>query len=956
MSKKFKAAASLFLSLMLIFVAVPQVSANEPLTAGGFVFQVVEGHMSITGYTGPAGAVLIPAAAPNGQLVTAIGAGAFQNVNISSVTFVAPSSIQFIGREAFRASNINRIYLPGSVTVIGEGAFESATGLTEITLPSNLRTIGSRAFAGTRLVRITVPATVTDVANAAFTDIPTLTEAHFSHLDGRNTSINMGNNVFDRPHADFRITFLPNAANFGLNWYPPHRAYSSTAAASSDDWVFTPLAGTDIMITGFRANSPLNTAARIEIPSQIDNRTVRRIQSRAFDHLSNLQEVVIPSTINNIEARAFNNNPLMIAAYFLHNDGNAVTLEADAFTGGHSNFSIFYQYGAANFTTPNWRGFPARAANVEAVWEFAPLSGTNELMITAYTGTATVVEIPATLDGRPVRYIGNEVFRENRTVTEIIFHDNIASVAANAVFNAPNLVTARLLHTNAADIDMSSLAFSGVHRDFRIIFPGNATGFTTPTWAGFAAEPDLISANWEHTVANNAVTINRYLGSEEHVTIPDYIGQVPVRVIASEAFRDNNTIERVTIPANVTTVEPRAFFNSINLYSARLLHSNANQFTNFSTEAFVGVSPQFRIIFSNDATGFTTPTWNGYFASPEADELTLRDGDYEFIIQRENVPGMTGATRDVAVITRYLGTATEVEIPSVLGEGGFPVTGIGDFAFQANTSIRTAVIASSVRNIGHSAFQGASALAEVVFLHADGTDIELHANTFRYTADNFVIIFHADAQGFTTPTWQGWPTRPHNVAAPTDTDESAEPGQQGEDTGLDTDPDPGEEDTDALPVPPTPPPPAAGQLNNPLIHSSRVLDSLNPFMSSDGYMLQAPIFRLEPFAPNPNYSTSYVMVRVIADILGLDWAFHAPTNTATFTGYNADNQFIVMELMINNTTMRVNGIPTPVRATAGVVPAISRDGRLFVPVLVFQEVFGVTIRWNGADRTVTVNP
>jgi hypothetical protein len=317
---------------------------------------------------------------------------------------------------------------------------------------------------------------------------------------------------------------------------------------------------------------------------------------------------------------------------------------------------------------------------------------------------------------------------------------------------------------------------------------------------------------------------------------------------------------------------------------------------------------------------------------------------------------MTGATRDVAVITRYLGTATEVEIPSTLGAGDFPVTGIGDFAFQANTSIRTAVIASSVRNIGHSAFQGASALAEVVFLHADGTDIELHANTFRYTADNFVIIFHADAQGFTTPTWQGWPTRPHNVAAPTDTDESAEPGQQGEDTGLDTDPDPGEEDDDALPIPPTPPPPATGELNNPLIHSSRVLDSLNPFMSSDGYMLQAPIFRLEPFAPNPNYSTSYVMVRVIADILGLDWTFHAPTNTATFTGYNADNEFIVMELMINNTTMRVNGIPTPVRASAGVVPAISRDGRLFVPVLVFQEVFGVTIRWNGADRTVTVNP
>jgi hypothetical protein len=269
--------------------------------------------------------------------------------------------------------------------------------------------------------------------------------------------------------------------------------------------------------------------------------------------------------------------------------------------------------------------------------------------------------------------------------------------------------------------------------------------------------------------------------------------------------------------------------------------------------------------------------------------------------------------------------------------------------------MRTAVIPSSVRSIGHSAFQSASSLAEVVFLHANGTGIELNANTFRGAASNFTIIFHADAQGFTSPTWQGWPARPHNAATtPTEPTEPTEPTAP-EEPPETTEPAP-EEGDDPLPLPPIPPPPPAGQLNNPLIHSSRVLDSLNPFMTSDGQILNAPIFRLEPFAPNREFSTSYVMVRVIADILGLDWAFDAPTNTATFTGYNAENELIVMELMINNTTMRVNGVPMPVRASAGIVPAISRDGRLFVPVLVFQEVFGVTIRWNGNDRTVTVNP
>ena len=98
------------------------------------------------------------------------------------------------------------------------------------------------------------------------------------------------------------------------------------------------------------------------------------------------------------------------------------------------------------------------------------------------------------------------------------------------------------------------------------------------------------------------------------------------------------------------------------------------------------------------------------------------------------------------------------------------------------------------------------------------------------------------------------------------------------------------------------------------------------------------------------------MVRVISDILGLDWVFNGATNTATFSGYNAQNEFIVMELTIGSTIMNVNGVSREVRASAGVVPAISRDGRLFVPVSVFQEVYGVAIQWNASDRTVTVNP
>jgi hypothetical protein len=63
-----------------------------------------------------------------------------------------------------------------------------------------------------------------------------------------------------------------------------------------------------------------------------------------------------------------------------------------------------------------------------------------------------------------------------------------------------------------------------------------------------------------------------------------------------------------------------------------------------------------------------------------------------------------------------------------------------------------------------------------------------------------------------------------------------------------------------------------------------------------------------------------------------------------------------MEFAIGSTMMRVNGQARPIQTPAGIMPAISREGRLFVPISAFEEVFGVRIQWNEATRTLTVNP
>ena len=66
---------------------------------------------------------------------------------------------------------------------------------------------------------------------------------------------------------------------------------------------------------------------------------------------------------------------------------------------------------------------------------------------------------------------------------------------------------------------------------------------------------------------------------------------------------------------------------------------------------------------------------------------------------------------DEARITDYTGSATELVIPSELG--GYPVTSIGDYAFEECTSLTSVTIGDSVTSIGYSAFRSCYSLTSV---------------------------------------------------------------------------------------------------------------------------------------------------------------------------------------------------------------------------------------------------
>lgn len=79
--------------------------------------------------------------------VTVIGDGAFRNTAIYSLDL--PPDLAIIGEEAFRNTGIRSLDLPPCLEVIGAKAFENC-GLERIQLPGSTVTVGDRAFAGNK--------------------------------------------------------------------------------------------------------------------------------------------------------------------------------------------------------------------------------------------------------------------------------------------------------------------------------------------------------------------------------------------------------------------------------------------------------------------------------------------------------------------------------------------------------------------------------------------------------------------------------------------------------------------------------------------------------------------------------------------------------------------------------------------------------------------------------------
>ncbi|MDR2519049.1 MAG: leucine-rich repeat domain-containing protein [Spirochaetaceae bacterium] len=143
---------ALCLTAALMAAAAASLNAQTEKTPEGLVYERNGQGITITGYTGKAAALVIPAKI-EGLPVTSIGDGAFYN-----------------------CTGLTSVIIPGSVTSIGDRAFAWCGGLTSVTIPTGVISIGDRAFSGCeRLASVTILKGVTFIGDSAFWECGSLT-------------------------------------------------------------------------------------------------------------------------------------------------------------------------------------------------------------------------------------------------------------------------------------------------------------------------------------------------------------------------------------------------------------------------------------------------------------------------------------------------------------------------------------------------------------------------------------------------------------------------------------------------------------------------------------------------------------------------------------------------------------------------------------------------------------
>ena len=548
------------------------------LVQAQFTFTTNNGSITITGYTGAGGTVIIPDST-NGYPVTDIGQYAFYQSGLTDVSI--PDSVTNIGYYAFSdCFSLTNVTMGNGVTCIGLEAFFQCVRLTDLTLPNSVVTIGYQAFTYcSGLTNLIIPDSVTNIGSFAFRSCSSLTNETIP-----DSVISIGSG----PFAD--CTSLTNITVSSSNLF-----YSSTNGVLFDktqanliqypdgltnDCYTIPGGVTNIGDSAFYGS----TLTSIVIPNSVTGigggtfdlcwnlasvtfpSSLKSIGVDAFHECIALTNVIIPASVTTIGDGAFAASSSLVTAYF---EGNAPPDDGTVFLNDPA--IVYYLPGTTGWSS-TFGGVLAVAQTPPCQFTYITNSDGISITITGYTGSNSVVAIPNHISDYAVTSIGVGAF-EGSKLGSITIPDSITSIGDNAFYYCSSLASVYFLG-NAPNVGSSVFGW------LYFFFPGppqwvypncyylpGTTGWDN-NYGGCPAF--MLVKPYICAVTNGAITISGYTGDGGNLVIPDSIAGLPVVGLGSASFF-GSSLTNIVVPDSITNLGYWVFANCTSLESVYFL-------------------------------------------------------------------------------------------------------------------------------------------------------------------------------------------------------------------------------------------------------------------------------------------------------------------------------------------------------------------------------------------------
>lgn len=338
-----------------------------------------------------------------------------------------------------------------------------------------------------------------------------------------------------------------------------------------------------------------------------------------------------------------------------------------------------------------------------------------EVHINKYTGSSSDIQIPKTIDGKPVTNVGG--FKNNNILNSVVLPEGVTTIENEGFKDCANLKKVVLPNTIKS---INDNAFYLCNKLYDISIPDGVKAIGRSALNG---TPFLNNRTEDFVILGDGVLV-KYNGTNKNVSIPNGVKFI------SSAFMYCDIVDNVVMPDTVVTVDSNAFSNSTLrsiTISDNLISIGTMAFYKTNLEkvkipgkvkeigdfAFSNSLYLTSVDLENNSTTVGNHMFSNCYALTEvllADSITIIDTYAFYNCQNIKALNLPKNLKMINSNAFELCTGLEkIEIP----EG---ITSIKDFVFKSCYALKTVKLSDNILSIGWSAFSSCINLESCLYL------------------------------------------------------------------------------------------------------------------------------------------------------------------------------------------------------------------------------------------------